>query len=385
MKILYHHRIASKDGQYVHLSEIVRALTSQGHEVKVVGPDVLESSDMGHDGGWVTKLKSMLPKAAYEVLELGYSVLAGWRLYKEAKTFKPDVIYERYNLHQPAGVIVANALKIPIQLEVNAPLAHERQRHGGMGLPWLANKVEAYTWSKSDKVLPVSEVLAEHCLKAGVPRERIDVIHNGVRASSLDMALKMVKEAKRNKKEGDIIIGFVGFVHLTCGVEWAIEALKIINNKSVKLVCVGNGDNIEALKSLAEKAGVYDQVNFTGALERNDVFKMMATFDITLQPDVTDYASPLKMFEYMLFGTTIIAPDKENIKEILRPSDAVFFDHKKPLSDSFVSALVDAVNNFEKLECGKNALQRLQEVPFTWDNNAKRIVENFDELINQKG
>ena len=195
----------------------------------------------------------------------------------------------------------------------------------------------------------------------------------------------MVKEAKRNKKEGDIIIGFVGFVHLTCGVEWAIEALKIINNKAVKLVCVGNGDNIEALKSLAEKAGVSDQVNFTGALERNDVFKMMATFDITLQPDVTDYASPLKMFEYMLFGTTIIAPDKENIKEILRPSDAVFFDHKKPLSDSFVSALVDAVNNFDNLECGSNALQRLQEAPFTWDNNAKRIVKNFDKLIAQKG
>jgi hypothetical protein len=39
MRILYHHRIASKDGQAVHVGEIIHVLRGQNHEV-VIGPQV---------------------------------------------------------------------------------------------------------------------------------------------------------------------------------------------------------------------------------------------------------------------------------------------------------------------------------------------------------
>ena len=38
-RILYHHRIASKDGQYVHVEEIINALRKAGHQVFIVAPD----------------------------------------------------------------------------------------------------------------------------------------------------------------------------------------------------------------------------------------------------------------------------------------------------------------------------------------------------------
>jgi hypothetical protein len=38
MRILYSHRIQSRDGQSVHVDEMVRALREAGHEVMVVGP-----------------------------------------------------------------------------------------------------------------------------------------------------------------------------------------------------------------------------------------------------------------------------------------------------------------------------------------------------------
>ena len=62
MKILYHHRIASKDGQYVHVEEIIKAMRELGHDVIIVAPDVAEQSDFGSDGGWVDLLKAKLPK-----------------------------------------------------------------------------------------------------------------------------------------------------------------------------------------------------------------------------------------------------------------------------------------------------------------------------------
>ena len=38
MKILYHHRIASKDGQYVHIEAITTELVKLGHELVMVAP-----------------------------------------------------------------------------------------------------------------------------------------------------------------------------------------------------------------------------------------------------------------------------------------------------------------------------------------------------------
>jgi len=38
VKILYHHRTASKDGQAVHIDELIGALRELGHEVRVVAP-----------------------------------------------------------------------------------------------------------------------------------------------------------------------------------------------------------------------------------------------------------------------------------------------------------------------------------------------------------
>lgn len=47
MKILYHHRTASKDGQAVHIEEMVAAMRAQGHEVRVVIPNGINEAHFG--------------------------------------------------------------------------------------------------------------------------------------------------------------------------------------------------------------------------------------------------------------------------------------------------------------------------------------------------
>ena len=46
---------------------------------------------------------------------------------------------------------------------------------------------------------------------------------------------------------------------------------------------------------------------------------------------MVDYASPLKIFDYMAAGRAIVAPDQENIREILRDGEtALLFDPSRP-------------------------------------------------------
>ena len=79
MKILYHHRIASKDGQYVHVEELTNALTEAGHSINIVAPEFNKSSDFGYEGGPAAKLKALLPQVAYELLELSYSLVVAFK------------------------------------------------------------------------------------------------------------------------------------------------------------------------------------------------------------------------------------------------------------------------------------------------------------------
>ncbi len=109
MRILYHHRIRSKDGQFVHVEELIAAFRSLGHEVRIVGPDHVETEEFGAGAGWVATLKEHLPGAIYEMLEFGYALHDYRRIRRAIDEFRPDLVYERYNLFLPSGVLAARA------------------------------------------------------------------------------------------------------------------------------------------------------------------------------------------------------------------------------------------------------------------------------------
>ena len=134
------------------------------------------------------RLRTLLPKAVYEVLELAYSVVAYARLARAAREFKPDAVYERYNLYLLAGVMLKRRTGIPLLLEVNAPLARERAEFGGLGLPKLARWAERVAWRGADFVLPVTRVLANEVESQGVDAARIAVIANGINVAQFAAA-----------------------------------------------------------------------------------------------------------------------------------------------------------------------------------------------------
>ena len=76
MRILYSHRIGSRDGQGVHLEEMVAALRAQGHEVRVVGPSFYEQGGLGGESRAVGLARRLLPGWAAELAELAYNVPA---------------------------------------------------------------------------------------------------------------------------------------------------------------------------------------------------------------------------------------------------------------------------------------------------------------------
>jgi glycosyltransferase involved in cell wall biosynthesis len=107
---------------------------------------------------------------------------------------------------------------------------------------------------------------------------------------------------------------------------------------------------------------------------RDKVLSFVKQFDIALQPDVTAYASPLKMFEYMAVGSLIVAPDYPNIREILNDDTALFFE--KGNQTSFKATLTEAIEHYLNHADKRNAVkQSVIDKGFIWQENAKKIVD----------
>ena len=370
MRIMYSHRIQSRDGQSVHVEQMVAALRQAGHEVLVVGPGFYQQAEFGAESRLVAWIRARLPAALGELAEVAYNLPAYRRLRHAAGPFRPEIIYERYNLYYLAGALLARRLGVPFYLEVNAPIADERAQFSGLRLRGLARRLEAWTWRAATRVVAVTGVLKAMIAAAGVAPERIEVVPNGIDpAAFADLPA-------RPSVPDPVVLGFVGFVRDWHGLDAVIAAMAGYGGTPrLDLVVVGDGPARPALERQAAALGIADRVRFTGLALHADVPGMVAGFDIALQPRAVAYASPLKLFDYMAAGRAIVAPDQANIREILTDGEtALLFDpaHADAVWPAVLRLAGDAGL---RGRLGGAARAEIERRRYTWAGNAARLSD----------
>jgi glycosyltransferase involved in cell wall biosynthesis len=373
MRILYSHRIQSRDGQGVHVESLVAALRVAGHEVRVVGPPAFDAVALGGEARGLARLRRALPGVLKELAEIAYALPATLRLARAAREMAPEVIYERANLFHFAGAWVAARRGIPLLLEVNSPLAEERARFGALRLRRLARAAERLVWRRADVVLAVTAVLAGHVVAAGVPAARIRVVPNGI-------DLEAFADLPPAPPREEVALGFVGFIRDWHGLDGVLRGLADRRDaQHLTLTVVGDGPARPGLEALAVSLGLAGRVRFMGLASRQEVPRLVAGFDIALQPAAVAYASPLKVFEYMAAGRAILAPDQPNLREVLdHDRTALLFDPAQP-GAMWAGVERLAADAALRARLGAAARAEILARDFTWAGNARRIVALADE------
>ncbi len=368
MRILYSHRIQSRDGQSVHLEELIAALRRVGHEVMVVGPGLYDAGSFGAENKVVPLIRRHLPNVVGACAEIAYNLPAYLRLSRAFTRFRPDVIYERYNLFYVAGALLARRRRVPFYVEVNAPLADERRREGGVGLTAVARAMERFVWRKADRIAAVTGVLRDIIAAQGAPRERITVVANGIDMDHFAGVPDRADEADA------VVLGFIGFMRSWHGLDALLRAVARHGDDRVRLLIVGDGPALADLVRQAEALGLAGRVRFTGLTERAAVPGLLAKMDIAMQPKAVAYASPLKIFEYMAAGRAIVAPDQPNLREILRHEEtALLFDPAG--EDAMWRATLRLIGDKPlRRRLGAAARAEIARRDYTWRANAERVT-----------
>lgn len=368
LKILYHHRTRSRDGQSVHIDEMIAALEHEGVTVPIVQPQ-------REDALKPARKKQVIPKLLYELLEFAYSGLEFLKLAAAIVRERPDAIYERANIYMLSGVWAARLFSLPLLLEVNAPLTEERGKFDGLAMPSFARWTEEMAWRSASYVLPVTAVLASIIERAGVPPSHIVVTSNGVNVQDFRVVAPEIRPSLPKSFGPGPVLGFVGYVRAWHGLPQVVDLLaQDAALATANLLIVGDGPGTAALVQRAQQLGVADRVWVAGLVERDGLAAYISTFDIALQPEVTSYASPLKLFEYMALNRAIIAPDAANIREILtHQTDALLFEPNNP--DSLASTVRKLVaDNALRARLGAGAAEKIHREDITWARNARRVI-----------
>jgi glycosyltransferase involved in cell wall biosynthesis len=332
----------------------------------MVGPASFEQASFGDSPSAVDFVKRMIPAPVYELLEVGYNLLAFRRLNKAVTAFRPDFIYERFSLFLLAGVWIRRLRRIPVLLEVNGPLYEERLRHNGLALRGLARFCQRYVWNKADYVLPVTAVLAEQVRAYGVPARRIAVIPNGINPKRFGNAPTVAEAKHAADLDGRLVLGFTGFVRKWHAMDSVIGFLADYGERlNLHLLIVGDGPVRNALTELAAARGVSHRFTVTGVIDR----------DVALLPGINDYASPLKLFEYLWLGQAVVAPRQRNIEEILTDGkDALLFDPADPAA--MTAAILRLCRDPDlRARLGAEGKATLSEKSLYWSSNAGKVVE----------
>ncbi|MHC4944592.1 MAG: glycosyltransferase family 4 protein [Planctomycetota bacterium] len=376
MKILYHHRTKSRDGQYIHIQALIQAFRRAGHEVRELGLASRPSASLTHESRFWNRFVDLLPRCIMELLEYFYSLPAALWLWTKIRSDRPDLIYERYALGNFAGVLAARWSGIPIFLEVNSPMAEEKRATKQLRFERLARWSERCILKAATRVLAVSHALKEMLVSDGIDTAKIEVIPNGIDSTRLLEGIVENQGFRQRHNLGDsIVIGFVGFFREWHRLDIVLDLLaQDLHDLDLKLMLVGDGPVRDGLARRARDLNLEERVIWTGILEPDQVPEALSVTDIALQAEAPDYACPLKLFDYMAAGRAIVAPRRPNISEILQDNETGLLFEPGNAGEMGNALRRLALDENLRERFGAAARKHLQEMDFTWDANVNRIL-----------
>lgn len=297
----------SAKGATVHVLALWRALARQGARVHGIAP--------WRGGPWAEPRTASLTVHAVPARNADQATLLD-RLRGQAilaaEASAPDFVWERLSLGSDLGRCMAESLRVPLAIEINAPLDEEAERYRGAKLTPETRAAQRRLLDAATIVYCVSEALIPYALARGAPRDRVRVLPNGVDTDAFG--------ARPPLFAGRTRVAFVGSFKAWHGVEVLLEALQRAVAEGADLECdlVGDGPTRHQLEALVSQAGLEHRVRFLGARPHEEIPDLLREAEIAVAPapgDVDYYFSPLKVYEYAAAGCAIVAPRAGQVAE----------------------------------------------------------------------
>jgi glycosyltransferase involved in cell wall biosynthesis len=302
-------------------------------------------------------------------------------------------VYQRYSTNNYAGLQIARQHRVPFVLEYNGSEVWVG-RHWGRPLKYeaLTERIERLNANAADLIVVVSRALADELAGRGVDRGKILVNPNGVDTDRYRPDIDATGVRGRHGLEHKIVLGFIGTFGPWHGAEVLADAYVAMRAADpaladrVRLLMIGEGATLAAVRGIVERGGALDATVFTGLVPQADGPSYLAAADVLVSPHVANpdgtpfFGSPTKLFEYMAMGKGIVASDLDQIGELLEHGRTAWL--VPPGDAGALAAGLRRLIADPQLRASLGAAARERALrDHTWHRHTGRIVEALRERV----
>ncbi len=386
-RVLYHHRTQGKAVEGVHIRGVTDALRAEGVPVDVMslpGADPYSSPAAMSPTTQATRLMKSVakfPEPLFELTELAYNAVAGWRIMKYLWANRDvKLIYERYSLYMFVTILIAKSRGIPIVFEVNDSAIVERVRP--LFFRSIATIIERFIFKNADGLVFVSQIFRDRISAEYGSIAKSIVTPNAANIAQFSHTPEQ-RHAARAKLgvEGKVVCGYLGaFVPWHAIDEFVYTiAKRLEDSQHLCLLLVGDGETYPKVTRYVQEHNLQNRIILTGRVAHKEVPGLLAAMDMAVLPSAGDYTSPVKLFEFMAAGIPAVAPDFEPIKEVLKEGQNGWMFKAKDIEATVEAVLKLSQNADELKRVGENAREYIR-TERQWRNNVLQLAQFVSQI-----
>ena len=384
--------LSANGGLNVYVREVCSAFSERG-----IATDVFTRSQSDHD----RPIEQLTPFSRVINLPIGRGT-DKYALYNDVPAFASqvsafaaeqgidyDLIYSHYWLSGEVACIVRAQLQAPwahtahtLGLVKNRNLAA-----GARPEPQLRIRVEGEIVREAD-LLVVSTPDEGHDLVNGYGADptNISVVAPGVDLNTFT-SIDRKQALRRIGYEGTRLILFVGRLERLKGIEVALRAMALLNdrtNSDVRMLVLGEDSRDsdesekERLKALALRLGVRDRIDFGGSVPHDDLPNYYSAAEVCVMPSYSE-SFGLVGLEAQACGCPVVASNVSGLRSVVRDEVTGYLidgDDAATYAERIGRLLANPELARQMGRRGTLLAQR-----FSWSRTADRLEVAFDDLI----
>jgi glycosyltransferase involved in cell wall biosynthesis len=175
----------------------------------------------------------------------------------------------------------------------------------------LLERIEMRMYRDASAIVCLTESFVGLLTARGIEASKLHFVPNGIVPAFWHQARRADERKELGLEETDVLASYVGTVGMAHGLSTVLAAAGRLQTvaPTVKLLIVGDGAELDALRAVAARDGL-PNVRFTGLVPREKVPGILAATDmalVTLKPsEVFKTVLPSKMFEAMAARCPIV-------------------------------------------------------------------------------
>ncbi len=384
------------DSYYPHVSGVATsiamlksALEAMGHKVYMVIPN-LDNMKFIYDKKNETILLPGIKTGLYKLRMTGIYSSKAMKIIKNE--WNLDIIHS-----QTEGTV--GTFSHIVAKKLNIPIVHTYHTlyedyvyyvtHGHfdkLAKKFLAKYTKYYYDNKCDElIVPTDKIKEIFNNKYNITRNMF-VIPTGIDIKKFYPTSNLNKKAKEERKkykiaDDDFVIGSVGRVAVEKSFDRILTNLSRIieTNKRVKFMLVGDGPDMENLKTLAKKLKIEKNVIFTGLVDYNLIPEYYQAFDAMVSFSTTE-TQGLTIIEGLAAAKpTLCINDTSFQKTIQNGYNGYLFAN----DDEFIDDIIKLANNSELYKTmsmnAKNSTYEYSKEVF-----AANVLKVYHQAINKR-